>query len=72
MRHANPLAGWNPPSRTRTVVEANLSAVQREPQEQARAVLECDGWTEHHVARTHPVQRRSLALPQLRLVGDRR
>jgi hypothetical protein len=51
-------------------LEANLSAVQRDAQGQARSVLERDLGTEHDSARAYPVRRQRLELPQLRLVGD--
>lgn len=69
MSHANSLAGWNPLSWRRQVVEANLPTVQRDAQEQARSMPERDSGAKHHVAWAHPARRRGLALPQLQLVG---
>lgn len=70
MRHANSLAGWNPSAQCRPIMEANLSAVQRDAQSQARSLSERDIGTEHDGARAHPVRCQRLELPQLRLVGD--
>lgn len=70
MRHANSLAGWNPSTERGPIVEANLSAMQRDAQVQARSVLERDVGSKHDGARAHPVRRQRLELPQLRLVGD--
>lgn len=70
MRHANSLAGWNPSAQRRPIMEANLSALQRDAQGQARSVSQRDVRSEHNGARAYPVRRFGVELPQLRLVGD--
>lgn len=70
MRHANSLSGWNPSAQRRPIVEANLSALQRDAQSQARSVSERNVGAEHDSARAYPVRGERLELPQLRLVGD--
>lgn len=72
MNHAFTLRVWNPFARRGTELEADLSALQRDAQEQARPLFERDDRAAYDLAWIDPVWGLGLALPQLQLVGARR
>lgn len=72
MRHANPLASWHPCARPWPIVEADLPQVQRDAQEQARHLSQCNLRPSANLQGINPARRVSLVLPQLQLDGDRR
>lgn len=70
--HGISLLVRHPLARRREIVEANLSALQRDAQEQARPVPLGDDRTAFHFQGIDTVGGLCVALPQLRLVGARR
>lgn len=72
MNYANSLASRHPFARGRSIMEANLPAMQRDTQEQARAVFERNVWSGVNGQGLASARRLGLELPQLRMGGDRR
>lgn len=72
MPHEHTFRPRHPRARRVEIMEANMPALQRDAQEQARSMLERDFGTGCHFEGIDTGGGFSFSLPQLRMGGDRR